>query len=125
MRRSRAVLLCVGLAILFTVLHFWLGWDVFVQDAATHGEKAVVSDYLFVWGRDEVENMLSEMWQLALQFAILAGLLKVIGVQAYEDDQETIKRRLDQLSTDLAEVRGARRLERSDERQQAQAPPAT
>lgn len=46
---------------------------------------------------------LGEFWQLGVQFLILAGVLRALGVQAFEEDQERIKRELADLraATDL------------------------
>ena len=92
------------IAIVFLALHFWTGWEAFVDDAASHGESAMWADYWIVWARDTVENMQSEFWQLAVQFALLAGFFRFIGVQAYEEDEEEVKQRLIRLEAKLDEL---------------------
>ena len=78
-------------AIVCLALHLWLGWEAAVDEAATHGTTANWDSYLIEWGRDTFENLQSEFWQLAVQFALLAGLFEVIAVHAYEKDQEEMK----------------------------------
>jgi hypothetical protein len=60
-------------------------------------------EYLIQWVRDTLENLQSESWQLAVQFAILAGLLKWLKVEAYEEDQEEIKAELAEIKALLNE----------------------
>jgi hypothetical protein len=99
--KYRATLFMAGIAIIFLVLHFWTGWEAFVDEEASHGQAAEWNQYLIVWVRDTVENMQSEFWQLAVQFALLAGLFGVIGVRAYEEDEEDVKDRLTRIEETL------------------------
>lgn len=102
--KYRATVFMAILAVLFMALHFWSGWEAFVQDASSHGEKALMGEYVVQWFRDTVENMQSEFWQLAMQFAILAGLFHFIGVQQYEEDEEELKHRLDRIEAKINEI---------------------
>lgn len=88
-------------ALVSLVIHFWSGWEAFVSESSGHGEKALWGDYMIQWIRDTFENLQSEFWQLAVQFALLAGLFKVIGVQAYEEDVEEVKQELAELQRKL------------------------
>jgi hypothetical protein len=106
MKRSSAVRFVVVLAIVSLCLHFVFGWFAAADEAAAHGDSATWSDYLVLWGRDTFENLQSEFWQLAVQFAILAGLLKRLSVQAHEEDQEHIKAELAEVKAMLAERDG-------------------
>jgi hypothetical protein len=101
MKKYSAVLCMVALAVACLVLHFWFGWQAFIEDAATHGEVATLDAYRIEWARDTFENLQSEFWQLAAQFLLLAGALELIGVRAYEKDQEQIKKKLDNLQSTL------------------------
>lgn len=87
-----------ALAVICMGWHFGLGWTAFQQEAAAHDEAAVIGDYLIEWGRDTFENLQSEFWQLAVQFLVLAGVLKMIGLQTYEEDTEQVK-------ADVAEIK--------------------
>lgn len=100
-RKYGAALLMSGIAVVFLVLHVWTGWEAFVDESTSHGEAAAWSDYWIVWARDTVENLQSEFWQLAVQFALLAGFFRFIGVQAYEEDEEEVKQRLIRLEAKL------------------------
>jgi hypothetical protein len=112
MKRSSAVRFVAVLAIVSLCLHFVFGWYASVDEAAARGDSAAWSDYLIQWGRDTFENLQSEFWQLAVQFAILAGLLKRLSVQAHEEDQEHIKAELAELKSMLASQNGKRELQR-------------
>ncbi len=106
MKRSSAVLLMLVFAAVSIAVHLWFGWLAAIDEAATHDERAQVGQYLIQWVRDTAENWQSEFVQLAVQMALLAGFFKAIRVQAYEEDQEAIKRRLDELCLGIEEVRG-------------------
>lgn len=104
--RYRAMTFMAVLAIIFMGLHFWSGWEAFVDESSSHNEKALWSQYMMVWFRDTVENLQSEFWQLAVQFALIAGVLKAIGIQAYEEDVEETKQMIKQLERKIDELSG-------------------
>ena len=91
MNRSSAVRFTVVLALVAVVLHLVFGWYAAVNEAAAHGGSAEWSEYLIQWARDTFENLQSEFWQLAVQFALLAGFFEFMRVKAYEEDQEITK----------------------------------
>jgi hypothetical protein len=97
MQKYRATIMMTIVALLCLTFHLLLGWEAAVADAATHGTTATWSDYLVEWGRDTFENLQSEFWQLAVQFALLAGLFEAIAVHAYEKDQEEMKAQLQRI----------------------------
>jgi hypothetical protein len=105
MKRAHAVLFVAALAVLSLALHFVFGWYAAIDEAAAQGESAAWGEYLLQWGRDTFENLQSEFWQLAVQFAILAGLLGWLNVHAHEEDQEQIKAELEEIKSILAEHR--------------------
>lgn len=94
MAKYRAAILMAVLALVFVVIHLYAGWEAAIDEAATHQETAVFSDYLVQWVRDTAENLQSEFWQLAVQFALLAGFFEFMRVHAYEVDEEDVKNRL-------------------------------
>lgn len=100
-RRHRAAIFMLVVALIFLILHFWTGWEAFVDEATSQGQSAQWSEYYVVWARDTFENLQSEFWQLAVQFALLAGVFKVIGVEAYEEDEEDVKQRLTRLESKI------------------------
>ncbi len=105
MHKYRAALLMMGLALVFMVIHLYSGWQAEIEDAATHGQAAEVGAYLVQWTRDTAENLQSEFWQLAVQFALLAGFFEFLRVRAYEEDNEQMDRRLDTIERMLKESR--------------------
>ena len=106
MKRTSAVRFMVVLALVSVAIHFIFGWYAAVDEAAAHGESARWSEYIVQWVRDTFENLQSEFWQLAVQFALLAGLFKWLNVQAYEEDQEKVKSELAEIKEMLSQ-RGA------------------
>jgi len=102
MGKYRASLMMVIVALACVVAHFWFGWQAAIDEAATHGEAATTSEYLVEWLRDTFENLQSEFWQLAVQFALLAGFFEFLRVRAYEEDQEDLKARLDRIEALIA-----------------------
>lgn len=105
MGKYRAAILMAVLALVFVVIHLYTGWESAIDEAATHQERAVFSDYLVQWARDTAENLQSEFWQLAVQFALLAGFFEFIRVRAYEEDEEDVKQRLMRIEALLNEQR--------------------
>ncbi|HYJ12444.1 MAG TPA: DUF6766 family protein [Thermomicrobiales bacterium] len=103
MMKYRATIMMAVVAIVFLFLHLWLGWEAAVEEAATHGTSETWSAYLVEWARDTFENLQSEFWQLAVQFALLAGLFEFMAVKAYEKDEEEMKEQLDRIERLLQE----------------------
>lgn len=97
MNKFSAVKLALTLAILFLCIHFGTEYLSAMNEASMHGVPFVFSDFVIEWLRATFENLQSEMWQLALQFALLAGALKGIHVIGYEEDNEEMKKRLDRI----------------------------
>ncbi len=94
MHKYRAALLMVTFALICVVIHFYSGWQAAIDEAAQHQQAAVFSEYVVEWTRDTFENLQSEFWQLAVQFALLAGFFEFVRVKAYEEDQEQMKEQL-------------------------------
>lgn len=97
MHKYRATVLMVVFALMSMAIHLWFGWQAAIDEAATHGESARVGEYLIQWTRDTFENWQSEFVQLAVQFALLAGFFELIRVKAYEEDQEELKRKVNEI----------------------------
>jgi sensor domain CHASE-containing protein len=105
MGKYRAAIFMAVLAIICLVIHFYTGWEADIDEAAAHGESAQMNEYVVQWTRDTFENLQSEFWQLAFQFALLAGFFEFIHVKAYEDDEENMKQRLERIEQLLTERR--------------------
>ena len=101
MGKYRASAFMAIVAIVCLIIHFWTGWEAAVNEAATHGTSETMSNYFIDWLRDTFENLQSEFWQLAVQFALLAGLFEFMNVRAYEEDIEETKAKLDRLEAKL------------------------
>ncbi len=56
-----------------------------------------MDEYVVQWVRDTFEYLQSEFWQLAFQFALLAGFFELVRVNAYEEDEEDGKQRLERI----------------------------
>jgi len=100
--KYRAATMMMVVAIVCLGFHFYFGWHAAIDEAATHGESAAMSQFLVQWLRDTFENLQSEFWQLAVQFALLAGLFEFLRVHAYEEDEEDMKQRLERIEALLA-----------------------
>lgn len=96
-RKYNATLFMAALAIVCLLIHLYTGWETAIDEAATHQESARVGDYLMQWTRDTFENLQSEFWQLAFQFALLAGFFEAIRIRPYEEDEEDVKQRLERI----------------------------
>ncbi|MCF6407862.1 hypothetical protein L3C95_33555 [Chitinophaga filiformis] len=87
--------------IVSVVLHWYFGWQVFVEEQAQHGQPVLTSDYIMEMMRDTMENWQSEFLQLIWQVAGLAFLWYTGSPQSKEGDDrkeeklDFIIRRLD------------------------------
>jgi hypothetical protein len=77
-------------------LHWLFGWYSFVNEAASHGEQAEVSEYLAEMGRDTFENWQSEFLQLIWQVVGLAYFLYV-GSPASKENDDRLEAKIDAL----------------------------
>ena len=101
MGKHRATNMAALIAYVFLTLHFIAGWESVVDDAAMRGTLATLSSYIIEWARDTFENLQSEFWQLAVQFALLAGAFEFIKVRAYDEDVEEVKEQLKRMEATL------------------------
>jgi hypothetical protein len=82
-------------------LHWYFGWQVFVQEQIEHGQPVLTNDYIQEMMRDTMENWQSEFLQLIWQVAGLAFLWYCGSPQSKEGDDrkeeklDFIIRRLD------------------------------
>jgi hypothetical protein len=67
--------------------HWWLGWAAFSNEQRSHNAAANFSEYVFVAGRDTLENWQSEFLQLLWQVAGLAYLYYVGSPQSREGSE--------------------------------------
>ena len=108
MERYRASMLMSVLALICVAVHLWTGWETAVDEAATHGTSEEWSSYMISWLRDTFENLQSEFWQLAVQFALLAGFFEFMNVRAHEEDMEVIKTQANRIEAKLDSIVGGK-----------------
>ena len=68
------------------VLHWWFGWQAFVEQSSTHGQAPEVNAYLVEMFRDTFENWQSEFLQLLWQVVGLAYFLYLGSPTSHEND---------------------------------------
>jgi hypothetical protein len=102
-----------GLSIAFCVLFLvsWAAqavaeWGVYAQEQRTHGEPAVVSDYIVQFGQSTLENWQSEFLQL-FSFVVLSAVLIHHGSAESKDSDERMENILRRIEQKLDEQRAA------------------
>jgi len=78
--------LTLGFFLVSLVLHWWFGWQAFIDDAAAHREAPQVSQFLTQIARDTFENWQSEFLQLLWQVVGLAYFLYLGSPSSHEND---------------------------------------
>ena len=68
------------------ILHWWLGWHAYVNEAAEHGQLPEFNQYLVQMSRDTFENWQSEFLQLLWQVVGLAYFLYLGSPSSHEND---------------------------------------
>jgi hypothetical protein len=65
-RRYGATLVLAVLWLAFVAGHFVAGWHAYVEEQTAHYREPAFADYLIQWGRDTLENIQSEVFQIIL-----------------------------------------------------------
>jgi hypothetical protein len=68
------------------LLHWWFGWNAFIDEAAQHGRVPEVSQFAVQAARDTFENWQSEFLQLLWQVVGLAYFLYLGSPSSHEND---------------------------------------
>jgi hypothetical protein len=76
----------LGFFLVSLVLHWYFGWNSYVEEAREHGQIAETSGYLNEMLRDTFENWQSEFLQLLWQVVGLAYFLYVGSPSSKEND---------------------------------------
>lgn len=84
----------LGFYLVTFALHWWFGWQAFVEEAFQHGQSPELSSYLNEMGRDTFENWQSEFLQLLWQVVGLAYFLYV-GSPASKENDDRAEAKLD------------------------------
>jgi hypothetical protein len=96
MKRYAYLWLTLAFFLISIGLHWYLGWQAFVDEAAQHGEDPQVSSYLSEMGRDTFENWQSEFLQLMWQVVGLAYFLYV-GSPSSKENDDRVEAKIDAL----------------------------
>jgi hypothetical protein len=76
----------LGFFIVSLTLHWWFGWQAFINEAADHGQPPEFSVYVVQAMRDTFENWQSEFLQLLWQVVGLAYFLYLGSPSSHEND---------------------------------------
>ena len=86
MKRYAYLWITLAFFLISIALHWYFGWNAYVEEAAEHGQQAELSSYLNEMGRDTFENWQSEFLQLIWQVVGLAYFLYVGSPSSKEND---------------------------------------
>ena len=78
--------LTVAFFLVSLLLHWYFGWEAYVDDAHEHGSAPELNSYLVEMGRDTFENWQSEFLQLLWQVVGLAYFLYLGSPSSHEND---------------------------------------
>lgn len=78
------------------VLHWYFGWQAYVDEAQAHSEAPKLAEYLNEMGRDTFENWQSEFLQLLWQVVGLAYFL-YLGSPSSKEGDDRMEAKLDAL----------------------------
>jgi hypothetical protein len=78
--------LTLGFFLISLILHWWFGWNAFVDEASEHGQSAQAGAYVTQMLRDTFENWQSEFLQLLWQVVGLAYFLYLGSPSSHEND---------------------------------------
>ncbi|UIJ44288.1 hypothetical protein LZK98_14585 [Sphingomonas cannabina] len=96
-------------------LHWFFGWQAFVDEATQHSQAPEVSGYLHEMLRDTFENWQSEFLQLLWQVVGLAYFLYV-GSPSSKENDDRVEAKIDALIRLQAGERGETIIDSIDER---------
>lgn len=86
MRRYSYAWITVGFFLVSLLLHWYFGWNTFVEEQAEHGQQPELASYTNEMLRDTFENWQSEFLQLLWQVVGLAYFLYVGSPSSKEND---------------------------------------
>ena len=78
------------------LLHWWFGWQAYVDETREHGSTPEVNTYLVEMGRDTFENWQSEFLQLLWQVVGLAYFL-YLGSPSSKENDDRVEAKIDAL----------------------------
>jgi hypothetical protein len=77
-------------------LHWYFGWQAFVEESREHGQVPETSSYLVQMARDTFENWQSEFLQLLWQVVGLAYFL-YLGSPSSKENDDRLEAKIDEL----------------------------
>ncbi|MXO74239.1 hypothetical protein GRI40_03250 [Altererythrobacter aerius] len=95
-------------------LHWYFGWQAYVDEARQHGSSPEVNEYLITMGRDTFENWQSEFLQLLWQVVGLAYFL-YLGSPSSKENDDRLEAKIDALLR-MKGDEGAKVVEQLDEK---------
>jgi hypothetical protein len=78
------------------ILHWWFGWQAYVDEAREHGSTPEMNAYLVEMSRDTFENWQSEFLQLLWQVVGLAYFL-YLGSPSSKENDDRLEAKIDAL----------------------------
>ena len=78
------------------LLHWWFGWQAYVEEAREHGSLPELNGYLVEMSRDTFENWQSEFLQLLWQVVGLAYFL-YLGSPSSKENDDRVEAKIDAL----------------------------
>ena len=95
-------------------LHWFFGWNAFVDEARDHGQTPQLAAYLTEMGRDTFENWQSEFLQLLWQVVGLAYFLYV-GSPSSKENDDRLEAKIDALLELVGKERGLELVDEIDQ----------
>ena len=89
MRRYAYAWITLGFFVISLLLHWYFGWNSFVEEQAEHGETPQIADFANQMARETFENWQSEFLQLLWQVVGLAYFLYVGSPSSKENDDRS------------------------------------
>lgn len=96
MKRYGYAWITLGFFLVSLGLHWYFGWEAFVEDATQHGQTPQTAGYIHEMLRDTFENWQSEFLQLLWQVVGLAYFL-YIGSPASKENDDRVEAKVDAL----------------------------
>ena len=96
MRKYAYGWITLGFFLISLLLHWYFGWQSFVEEAQSHGEAPEFANFANQMGRETFENWQSEFLQLLWQVVGLAYFL-YIGSPASKENDDRMEVKVDAL----------------------------
>src|SRR5688572_11932457 len=96
-------------------LHWWFGWQAYVDEAREHGTMPEANAYLVEMGRDTFENWQSEFLQLLWQVVGLAYFL-YIGSPSSKENDDRVEAKIDALLKLVGKAEGEKLIAELDKK---------